>query len=185
MQSSDGAVSSGNSSNPDLSRETKPLQEADEFSQNENSWTSFTLTKDKIDELRRIFEDFTPSDGNTFEDILAALAERNTVAFEIPRKGLAIATNVVPRYAADVSFYMFDRQLRGRAPLFLRFVAMLFEQFKLIRVTMTFPAYRPMAKIAERMGFTKEGELRDAGPRGEGISIYGMLASELRVGDAG
>lgn len=108
------------------------------------------------------------------------MTERSTLVFQLgDMVGVAIATNVVPYHNADLTFYMFDKKLKGRAPIFKELIKWLFSTLKLRRVTMTFTIFEPLVVICERMGFKREGFIRESGYMNKGIVIYGILASEL------
>ena len=128
-----------------------------------------------------MFDDITK--GN-YEHFLQVLLNRRSLVYELGDEiGIAAATDVIPGLNANFHLVMLDRKLAGREPLIMQVVREMFDKLQLRRLTVSFPHDRATTKkLFERMGFRREGRLRNAFPYDNELKdliIYGLLKEEL------
>lgn len=151
------------------------------------------LTPEKIQELWTeyqkhdvLFSDYT---RGKFEPFLLLLMDERSVWLEVYDEtndipaGVMMASNVIPKFDARGHFTFWDGGGSGREPLTLKAMGWFFDRFDLHRMTARVPVYqRGVIRYIERLGFKKEGEMREAAPyKGEWVPLafFGILRREF------
>jgi len=151
-------------------------------------WGPLVLTREKLvsiweqmQQFPQVFDDY--SRGN-FDDFASKFLVASNVFIDIgPGLGLAAGFAVRPGLDAILHLVMFDRRLRGREPIFKEIMGYFFDRLKLRRMTaMLADDCQTAIKLVERLGFKKEGTLRNALLRDGAylnVHLFGLLKEEL------
>lgn len=98
-------------------------------------------------------------------------------------EGLASAMAIIPGLSAIVDFVMFDRSLKGREFTFHAILKEIFKVTSVARLTGMVPASKDVSlKLLQRLGFKREGRMRNAhrSPKGlEDVVILGLLKRQV------
>lgn len=97
--------------------------------------------------------------------------------------GLIYVTDIYPGFQATGHFVFWDRRQRGREGLCLHFIQYLMRDLELHRLVCEIPLYiQPTLRFVERLGFVREGTLRQAAMY-EGkwfdVAMFSILDSEI------
>lgn len=156
--------------------------------------TTGYLTKAKVGELAReaskhdvLFSDYT--EGHKLETFLDVFMDPRGVWFELFRLdteevvGAAYITKVIPGYDASAHFAFWDQVASGRQSLIQSLMHFVFRRYNLRRLSVEVPPYqRGTIRFVERLGFTKEGEKREAVQykgRWFPLLLFGITQGEL------
>lgn len=152
------------------------------------------LSPEKIQELWMeyqkhdvLFSDYTKG---KLEPFLMVLMDDRSVWFEVydltfeKPIGVMMISNVVPGFDARGHFAFWDGVGSGREELVWRMMEWFFDKYNLHRMTARVPPYqRGVIRFVERLGFKKEGEMREAAPyKGEWVplELFGILLREFK-----
>jgi RimJ/RimL family protein N-acetyltransferase len=126
----------------------------------------------------------------SFEDFAASFVSQengvikpNGLVWEVDDVGLFFLTDIYPVFQASGHFTFWDRRFRGREKLAQEMLKYVFREFGFRRIIAEVPLYsQPTLKAVERIGFTKEGRLREyVYYQGEwwDVNLYSILAREI------
>jgi RimJ/RimL family protein N-acetyltransferase len=137
------------------------------------------------------FNDHVPNSPEGFASIFLSVnddfsVEANGLVWEVDDVGILYLTHISPGFSATAHFAFWDRRFKGREELIRRMLDYCFEKYGFHRIEARIAMYaNGMMKAVERIGFTKEGRLRDAVLKsGEwyDVNLYSILESEVRNG---
>lgn len=138
---------------------------------------------EKTQEHKTLFTDFTRDDPSTF---VYHITNPDTYWLEIFEGKMLVGLICVMNFKfidAEVHIMFFDRKPAEKVEVYRSVMAYLFENFPLQRITVVIPAiYFATIRLAERLGFRKEGTKRKAvliGGNWIDQYIYGILRTEL------
>lgn len=146
---------------------------------------------EKLSPFDTLFDDYIRGD---FEDFLRVFlkplpsgdVEAAALVWEVDDVGILYLTDIVPGVEALVHAAFWDRRLNGRENLVREMVKFLFSNFDFNRLTARIGLFsKPTLEFVERVGFKKEGRLRQA-TRYKGdwfdVNIYSILREEVENG---
>lgn len=154
---------------------------------------NYTLTPERVRDLwveaskhKSLFSDYT--DGK-LEPFVLLLGNPRSMWLEIVKDGserpvgVAYVTDILPQFDAVAHFAFWDSVGSGREPLALFIAEWIMDRYSLHRLSAQIPPYqRGTIRFAERLGFVREGEKREAVVReGEwhSLVLFGMTKNEL------
>lgn len=105
------------------------------------------------------------------------------IIVEVDDVGIIRFTEIEPNVSANIHVTFWDRRFRGREELVRQVLAYAMEIFNLHRISAQVPLYaNPLLGAIERVGFKKEGRLREATLfRGKWFDVnqYSVLRGEV------
>ncbi len=151
------------------------------------------LTPGKIQELWEeyrkhdvLFSDYTEGKVEPFLDLLLSSSSIWWEIFSLVEEkpiGVMCATRIIPHFEANGHFAIWSGKARGKEKLILETMRWLFDRYDLHRMTAEVAAYqRGVVRFVERLGFTREGEKREAVVKDGkwlGLELFGMTREEL------
>lgn len=132
-----------------------------------------------------LFSDYT---AGKFEPFLDVIVDPRGVWMEIVDEsdsivGVMYITNITPGFDAQGHFTFWDSVASGREPLALFAMEFLMDRYDLHRMSAMIPVYQKgVIRFTERLGFQKEGTIREAIPhKGKWLPahIFGILRDEV------
>lgn len=146
---------------------------------------------DKLSQFDTLFNDFVAGDFGAFvshfvKQDAAGVPVAQGLLWEVDDVGIFFLNEIVPLESANAHFVFWDRRFKGREELCRRMVKYAFDTFGFHRIKTEVPLYaKGIYKAVERIGFVKEGRLREAVLfKGEwfDVNIYSILRSEVENG---
>lgn len=137
------------------------------------------------------FNDHVPNTPEGFASIFLNVNEdfsvsANGLVWEVDDVGILYLTHIAPKFSALAHFAFWDRRFRGREDLIRQMLDYCFEKFGFHRIEVRIALYaNGMMSAVERIGFTKEGRLRQAVLKNNewyDVNLYSILESEVRNG---
>lgn len=121
------------------------------------------------------------------DGFLRFLSQENNLFYEVGElQGIIGILNVIPGLDGRLHVVMFDKVLKGREELLRAAMQNAIQVAGLERISAHIPpSWDVTRKFVERVGFTREGRLRNAWRSAEGVEdvyIYGILAQEVTDG---
>lgn len=123
---------------------------------------------DKLSEFDVLFNDFI---GNNIDDFIKKFITQNPdgslestgLIWQVDDVGIIYLTSIRPGIEAEGHFSFWDQRLKGREPLIRAMLKKAFEDYKFHRIVAHIPLYaKPVLAFVERVGFIKEGRMREA-----------------------
>lgn len=154
----------------------------------ELSMAKLRFLHEKLSKFEVLFNDFTKDNPEAFIRAFVNIDQYgdvhpNGLVWEVDDVGILALTDIVPQNTAKAHFTFWDRRIRGREGLIRAMLKYVFEQLGLHRIVVEIPLYAVAAMAAvERMGFRKEGRMREAVLyRGEwfDVNLYSILDREV------
>lgn len=139
---------------------------------------------DRFQQYPTLFSDLTKGSKENF---VAMFSQRDSYWMEVydgdELIGLLYLMNLIQIVDADVHILFFDRRTKNKASLCRAVLRLMFDKFKLHRVSSQIPdIYYATIRLAQDVGFRKEGVKRECillGGRWRSQVQFGLLASEL------
>jgi RimJ/RimL family protein N-acetyltransferase len=151
----------------------------------------FRLYYEKLSNFDTLFNDFI---GDSFEAFVSCFIEQDEsgelfakgLLWQVDDVGILYITKIVPGVEAKAHFTFWDGRLKGREQLILEMCAHVVRKLHLHRLYAEVPLYAlPTIKFVERLGFVKEGRMREA-IRYKGswfdVNLYSLLEHEVTNG---
>ncbi len=133
----------------------------------------------------------SPCSGDPRILVAALLTSPENAAWEVWRGsafvGILIIDRIVPRVDARLQFVFFDDELSSKAPLLNEFVARVFAEFALHRLTFEAPTHMTTLTgfVRRKLGFSAEGTRGEAyhdGARWHDLAVFRRIALEAENG---
>lgn len=152
------------------------------------SWDKLHYLYEKQKEFDVLFNDLIGNDPQAFVNAFIEVDELGSVSlkglvWEVDDVGIIYLTDLFPGWQAEVHASFWDRRFKGREKLFLKTIQHFMHVFDLHRIRMEIPLYaQPALGAIERVGFKKEGRMRQAIPyKGKwfDVNLYSLLRDEV------
>ena len=158
------------------------------------------LNPKKVGELWDEFQKhdflFTEHTAGKFEPFFYILINPGSTWLEIydttedKPLGVIMATKIIHGYDSECHFAVWNGKARGKEDLFRESMKWIFDQYELRRLSAHVIGFqRGVIRFVERMGFTHEGEKREAVMKDDkwfGLVLYGLTLGEFEstIGEA-
>ena len=120
------------------------------------------LLWDKFNLFPKSFPDYLRGDQEAF---VRGLLAPDTLFFALDDAGVIYLTEIIPGFSAKFNVMFWDQKLRGKEGKCSELLDWAFQYLNLHRVWTAFPAFaKAHRKFVDRLGFLREGYLRDAYP---------------------
>lgn len=135
-----------------------------------------------------LFHDYVRGDPDAFIKTFISIDAAGQVhpkglIWEVDDVGILYLTDIRPGFEAEGHYTFWDSRFRGREDLIRQMLRFIFDEYGFHRIYTRVPLYSPPAlKAAERIGFVKEGRLREATLyKGKwfDMNIYSILNGEV------
>lgn len=152
----------------------------------------FRKYHEKLTQFDTLFNDYI---GDSFEAFVRCFVGQDAsgelhakgLLWEVDDVGILYLTDIAPGAEAQAHFTFWDQRFRGREKLLREMCKYVIENFHFHRLFAEVPLYaRPTLELVERIGFKKEGRMRDAVKyKGDwfDVNLYSLLEQEVRDGD--
>jgi RimJ/RimL family protein N-acetyltransferase len=147
----------------------------------------------KISRFEKAFNDYVKNDPQSFLEVFFSPDSKGEpsaqgIIYEVDDVGILYLTEIRPGVSALAHFNFWDQRFRGREELCRAMLRYAFGKFKFHRITAQVGLYaKPELVAVERIGFVKEGRMREATIyKGEwfDVNLYSILEREVQDADA-
>lgn len=144
---------------------------------------------DKLKNFDTLFNDFVRGNFQAFiEHFIIQVGDEIQSAglmWDVDDVGMFVMNDIRPCASASGHFLFWDRRFSGREDLCRKMVEFVMEKYNLVRLEIRVPVYsNHTMKAVERIGFTKEGRLRDAilyKDHWFDVNIYSVISREMKT----
>jgi len=157
------------------------------------SFERFHEIYEKISRFEKAFNDYVKNDPQSFLEVFFSPDSQGEpspqgIIYEVDDVGILYLTEIRPGVSALAHFNFWDRRFRGREELCRAMLRYAFGKFGFHRITAQVGLYAaPELAAVERVGFVKEGRMREATLyKGAwfDVNLYSILEREVQDADA-
>lgn len=153
------------------------------------SFERFREIYEKVSKFEKAFNDYVKNDPQSFLEVFFSPDSKGEpspqgIIYEVDDVGILYLTEIRPGVSALAHFNFWDRRFRGREELCRAMLRYAFTKFGFHRITAQVGLYAaPELAAVERLGFVKEGRMREATIyKGAwfDVNLYSILEREVQ-----